>query len=123
MHEHAGPPRWVGALFAVGLAAVVGTWTYHLGFTQGLATQLPASATGPYPWAIYRPWGFGPFFPLFFLFSWFVAIRVFTRGGRWRGGWGGYYYDRRGVPPMFEEWHRRVHEQEARPASPPSAQG
>jgi len=120
MHEHAGPPRWIGALLAVALAAVVGAWTYNLGLARGLATQLPASAGGLYPWALYRPWGFGPFFPLFFLFSWFVAIRFFIRGGR---RWPGYYYDRHGVPPMFEEWHRRAHEQEARPASPPAAQG
>jgi len=122
MHEHSGPARWVGALLAVALAVAVGAWSYDLGLVHGLATQLPATAA-PYPWAYYRPWGFGfPFFPLFFLFFWLVAIRFFIRGGR-RGGWGGYYGDRRGVPPMFDEWHRRAHEQDARPASPPPSQG
>jgi len=57
------------------------------------------------------------------LFFWFVAFRVFVRGGRWRHGWGGYYGERLGVPPMFDEWHRRAHEREARPASAPPAQG
>ena len=126
MHEHTGPSRWVGAVLAVGFAALVGAWTYNLGFTHGLAMHLPEAAAGPYPWAYYRPWGFGPFFPifpLFLLFFWFMAFRVFVRGGRRRGGWGGYYDGHRGVPPRFEEWHRRAHEQDARPAPAPPAQG
>ena len=123
MHQHPGPSRWLGALLAVGLAVLVGAWTYNLGLAHGLATQLPAAA-GPYPWAFYRPWGFGfPGFPLFFLFFWFVAIRFFLCGGRRRGGWGGYYDSRDDVPPMFQEWHRRAHEQEARSTPPPATQG
>jgi hypothetical protein len=125
MHEHPGPSRWAGALLAVLLAALVGAWTYNLGLAHGLATQLPDSAAGPYPWAFYRPWGLGfPFFPLSFLLFWFVAARIFLRGGPRRGGWGGYYGGGgRGVPPMFEEWHRRAHEQDPRPAPTTPAQG
>jgi hypothetical protein len=33
-----------------------------------------------YPWAFYRPWGFGPFFPLFFLAFWFFVLRIFLQG-------------------------------------------
>ena len=124
MDGHTGPSRWAAPLAAIGLSLLVGAWTYNLGFAQGLATQLPAAAgEAAYPWAYYRPWGPGPFVPLFVLFFWFVAFRVFVRGGRGRYGWGGYYGERRGVPPMFDEWHRRAHEQEARPASAPPAQG
>ena len=124
MHEHTGSSRWLAPVVAVGLSLLVGAWTYNLGLAHGLATQLPAPAAGvPYPWAYYRPWGIGPFFPLFLFFFWFLAFRLFVRGGRRRGGWGGYYGERHGVPPMFEEWHRRAHEEERRRASPPPPQG
>jgi hypothetical protein len=119
MHEGSRSSRWAGGLLAVFLAAIVSAWTYNLGLAHGLAAQLPASAAVAYPWAFYRPWGLGfPFFPLFSLFVWFVVLRLFVRGGPWRGGWGGYYGGRSGVPPMFEEWHRRAHEQDTRPAPP-----
>jgi hypothetical protein len=122
MHQHPEPSRWLGALLAVGLAVLVGAWTYNLGLAHGLATQLPAAA-GPYPWAFYRPWDFG--FPVFLCSS--------CSSGSWRSASssaadagaavGGYYGNRDGVPPMFEEWHRRAHEQEARPTPPSATQG
>jgi hypothetical protein len=63
----------------------------------------------------YRPFGFfGFLFPLAFLFLAFAALR-FLFGRRrwgWRRGWVGHEYGPggTGVPPMFEEWHRRAHE-------------
>jgi hypothetical protein len=120
MHDQSRVSRWAPALFALFFAAIVGIWAYDLGLSQGLADRLPPPAA--YPWAYYRPWGLGPIFPLFFLVFWFAALRFAFRGGPWRRGWGGYYGGRlNGVPPMFEEWHRRAHEQER--STPPASQG
>lgn len=64
-------------------------------------------------------WGFGPFgflrclIPLFFFFLLFALLRgLFWR--RWGGGWGHRHWGPgpgQGVPPPFEEWHKRAHEQ------------
>ena len=56
-----------------------------------------------------RPWGFGFgfLFPLLFLCFW-----LFVVGARhWRGSWRSEWCRNSGVPPMFEEWHRRAHAQ------------
>ena len=54
-------------------------------------------------------------FPFLFIFFWFAIIRgLFWRGG-WYGRGCGYY----GVPPAFEEWHRRAHGQQAPPSPAP----
>jgi hypothetical protein len=120
MQDRSGVYRWAPAVFGLLLAVVVGVWAYNLGLSHGLAEQLPPPSAGVYPWGYYRPWGFGPFFPLLFLAFWFFALRFFIRGGPWRRGWGGYYGGRsHGVPPMFEEWHRRAHERDS-PAPPPA---
>jgi hypothetical protein len=61
-----------------------------------------------------RPWGFGfgffPFFPLFFILFWAFVLR----GMFWRGGWRGRGCGYDGVPPAFDEWHRRAHEKEVK---------
>jgi hypothetical protein len=126
-----GPSRGNrGARLIVGalIALVVGVIAYNLGFSHGLAQQLPAGTAGPYPWP-YRPWGFGFGFLLPLLFV-FLLLRVLWWGGPWRRGWhGGYggYYERGcypagapGVPPAFDEWHRRAHERDQQPSSPPT---
>jgi len=41
--------------------------------------------------------------------------------GRWHGGWRSGGYD--GVPPMFEEWHRRAHSRTSEPGSRASDPG
>jgi hypothetical protein len=108
--------RWLTALLMVAALAFVGVYTYNLGVAHGLATSgQAAGAVWP------RPWGFGfgffPFFPfLFILFFLFAG-----RGLCWRGGWRRRMYDEGGVPPMFEEWHRRAHAQPA-PSRPPDGQ-
>ena len=115
--------RWLIGLLVVAMLVVAGVYGYNIGVAHGLAESGQfAAAPGPgapavafYP----RPWGFGfgffPFFPLLFILFWFAVVRsLFWRGG-WYGrrgcGYGGY----RGVPPAFEEWHRRAHEQGAPP--------
>jgi hypothetical protein len=116
------PNRFVVAVVLVLVAAMaflaVGT-AYRAGVAQGLAESGklagPAGAAVPYAYPYPPPFGFHPYgfgfggflFPLLFLFLLFGAFRR----RRWAGGCG----DGRdrwpgGVPPHFEEWHRRAHE-------------
>src|SRR6478736_5497864 len=103
----------------MGLALVmVGGYAYNLGVVHGIAESSRVAAapgTGAPIVAVWpRPWGFGwfPIFPLFFIFG----LLFLVRGLYWREAWGcgyGYHYGSPGVPPAFDEWHRRAHEQEA----------
>lgn len=106
-------------LAAVLLSVIAGIIAYNIGVSHGLAQtaiaaaaqNAPGGAVPPYAYYYgYRPWGFGFGFPiLFFVFVWFVLLRgMWWRGGPWRhpyysGGPGG-------VPPAFDEWHRRAHD-------------
>jgi len=108
----------------VGALTAAGFYGYNLGVARGVAENIStvaAPAAGA-PIVFYpRPWGFGfgffPFFPLLFIFFWlFVARALFWRGARWGRGCGYGYYGG-GVPPAFDEWHRRAHAQE-RPEAP-----
>jgi len=120
MQDRSAVHRWLPAVLGLFFAMIVGIWAYDLGLSHGIAQQLPPPPAGAYPWAFYRPWGFGPFFPLVFLAFWFFVLRIFFfRGGPWRRGWRGYYDDGQHVPPMFEEWHRRAHERSSQPPSSP----
>jgi hypothetical protein len=109
----------VGVLLAVAAAAAVGMFAYNAGVAQGLAESARWAATPgappPYPY-MWRPWGFGfGFFPILLLLFFFFGLRRLLGGGR---GWGyGHYGD--GVPPRFEEWHRRAHDRDAIPRSTP----
>ena len=52
----------------------------------------------------------GCLFPLLFFFLIFIALR----GLFWHRHWGRHHdHWEKGVPPMFEEWHRRAHEGQA----------
>jgi hypothetical protein len=105
---------WIPVLILVILVGVaVGIGAYNAGYDHGLAasghvTQIVRE----------RPGGFGFFlFPLFFFFLLFFLIRGAFWGRRWGGPgrWGpdhgdhGDWKTRRGA--MFEDWHRRQHEQ------------
>jgi hypothetical protein len=116
-----------GFRLAIGIAlvvmlAAVGVYTYNLGVAQGIAesgraiaapgTTVPVVAFWP------RPWGFGffPIFPLLFIFFWFFILRgLFWRGAWYRRGCGS-----GGVPPAFDEWHRRAHAQQDQQGPRPS---
>ena len=109
----------IAALVVAGAAAIA-IGAYNAGVTQGLAHSgaLTAPAGGPpyavYPYMWHRPWGLGlfPVFPFFFLLLFFFAVRgLVWRGRGWRARYGG-------VPPAFEEWHRRAH---AERPTPPTA--
>ncbi|MEW5958269.1 MAG: hypothetical protein AB1801_11125 [Chloroflexota bacterium] len=119
----------LGILLALALiagAAGLGAYAYNLGVAQGLVqsgklSDLPPGAemrAYPYyyggPFWFHRPFGFGflgCFGPLLFLFLIFVLFRGLWWGGRWGHGhgWSHGHWDR-GVPPMFEEWHRQAHQ-------------
>jgi hypothetical protein len=112
--------RWLFGLALFGVLAAVGMFTYNLGIAHGIAESgrfAVASGTGTPVVFWPRPWGVGffPFFPLLFVLFWFAALR----GLFWRGAWGGRGcgHGDRGVPPAFDEWHRRAHAQPAPPAS------
>ncbi len=107
----------------------VGAYAYNVGVAQGmLATDKAAPAPGgvPYaywgmPFAFHRV-GFGFGFlncliPLFFFLLFFGLLRAFI----WRGRWGHlrHMHGEHGaphMPPMFEEWHRKLHETPTPPA-------
>jgi hypothetical protein len=105
--------RAVGlTLLIIGGAAAIGIGAYNAGVAHGIAESgrliaAPAAGT-PYVYVWPRPWGVGffPFFPILFLVLFFFVVRGLVWRGRWHGG-GRYRYD--GIPPMFEEWHRRAH--------------
>ena len=107
----------IGALVIAG-AAAIGIGAYNAGVAQGIVESgrmiaAPPAAT-PYVYVWPRPWGFGffPFFPILFFLFFFVVVRGLLWRGRWHGGWR-YRYD--GVPPAFEEWHRRAHAGQSSP--------
>lgn len=101
----------VAALVVLG-AVAIGMGAYDAGVAHGIAESgrmIAAPQAGmPYIYVWPRPWGFGffPFFPILFLLFFFFIVRGLLWRGRWHGGWR-YRYD--GVPPAFEEWHRRAH--------------
>lgn len=109
-----GHSRFRGAalLAVVLLSAIAAVVGYNIGVSHGVAQQLAAQGAQlpgyPYAYGWYRPWGFGFGFPIFFLaLVWLVIVR----GLLWRRRWHpGYYAGWHGVPPAFEEWHRRAHE-------------
>ncbi len=104
--------------------AGVGIYAYNLGVAQGLAGSASPAAPAPglAPYLYYgRPFFFGPFgfgfagclFPLLFIFLGLILLRGLFWHGRWgHGYWGHGPHGRweQGVPPMFEEWHRKAHE-------------
>ncbi|HZY41344.1 MAG TPA: hypothetical protein VFF59_05000 [Anaerolineae bacterium] len=119
--------RVVLALVLIGAVVGLGAGVYNAGVTRGITAvgqvALPDGANGVGPYAYYglhRPWGFGfglfgLIGPLLFFFLIFAIVRgLFFRGGR--GPWGHGPWNRgdwdKNVPPMVQEWHRKMHETE-----------
>ena len=114
-----------GLLIAILLIAVVGGaayYAYGAGVAQGLMEGgklvAPAPATGiaPYPYygPFFHPFGFGLgaigcIFPFLFFLLFFALVRTFLWRGHWGHGMHHGHWDN-GVPPKFEEWHKRAHE-------------
>ena len=122
--------RIVAALVLIAAIAAIGFFAFQAGIAQGspITIEAPSGESAPLPQPYYgygygmpfhRPWGFGfgcfgPLLALFLLFLAFKAFRVMLWGPRWGWGQRGSYgpWGRRwenGVPPMFDEWHKRAH--------------
>jgi len=116
------------------LVAAAGFFAYNAGLHNGVAQGIvqsgklvaPAPGTVPYPYPYpypyfgwHRPWGFGLFFPLFFIAFWFVIVRGFFWRRRFDSPYG-----RRGCGPegRLDEWHRRAHERWNEPRPEPQAE-
>ena len=123
--------RIVAALVLIAAVASVAFFAFQAGVAEGspITVQAPSGETAPLPYPYYgygmpfhRPfgfgWGFGCFGPLLAFLVIFLAFRFLFWGPRWgwgyRGGHGGHgpwgRHWENGVPPMFEEWHKRAHE-------------
>ena len=124
----------IGLVVTVIVLAIVGVIAYNVGWSEGLATHVPAgtAAAPPYYYG-YGPHFFGGGFGifgliwfLFILFGLFWLFRIAFFGRRhWGGGWGyksGHGY---GMPPgideRMQEWHKRAHgdQPSGTPATPP----
>jgi hypothetical protein len=120
--------RIVSALVLIAAIAGIAFFAFQAGVAQGspVTIQAPEGQTAPMPypypyygWGMpYRHWGFGfGFFgfliPLFLFFLVLRAFRFLFWGSRFgwghhhRGPWGRGWEN--GLPPMFEEWHKRAH--------------
>ncbi len=120
--------RIVAALVLVAALAAIGYFAFQAGVAQGspVTIQAPSGQTAPVPYPYYgwgmpfHPFGFGFgcfgfLIVLFLFFLAFRALRFLFWGPRW--GWGHHYHGghgpwgrwENGVPPMFEEWHKRAH--------------
>jgi hypothetical protein len=125
----------IGLVVTAILLAIVGVIAYNVGWSDGVATHLPAgtaAAAPPYYYG-YGPhfWGagfgiFGFFWLLFVLFILFALLRFAFFGRRfWGGGWG--YgrggYGHRDMPPAIDErmqeWHKRAHGDQPSGSTPP----
>ncbi len=127
------------------LAAITGIafFAYQAGVTHGalIPVQAPAVTNGmPYYTFFWHPFFglgiFGLFFGFFLLCLAFGAMRMMIFGPRWgwrhmhrsengemtghgpmgRGPWG------EGVPPMFREWHQRMHDNPEEPSDKKSGE-
>ena len=120
--------RIVSALVLVAAIAGIAFVAYNAGLANGSPITLNAPEGQTYPAPYYHHghgfgmpvpfFGFGCFGILITLFLFGMAMKAFRMmafgrhfghmhahgHGPWRHGWG-----EKGVPPMFEEWHKRAH--------------
>ena len=128
--------RIVSALVLIAALAGIAFFAFQAGVAQGspITIEAPAGDANalpmPYPYYGYghgmrfhHPFGFGfgCFGPLIALFLFFLVLKAFRFtfwGPRWghmghhRGPWGSRHWEN-GVPPMFDEWHKRAHDPSA----------
>ena len=117
----------IAVLVLVGAVIGLGIFSYRAGMSQGLALDPQQFEGGRFPTVPDMAYGhprigfFGLLVPLFLMLMAFSAIRALVWGGtrHWHHMHGyrgmhpgaGYGYCERGVPPIFDEWHRRAHDQ------------
>ena len=116
--------RILSALVLVAAIAGIAFFAFQAGVARGSPITIEAAedqiAPMPYPyygWGghYHHPFGFGfGFFGfLILLLLFFAALRALrflfwgARWGRHHGPWGRGWEN--GVPPMFEEWHKKMH--------------
>jgi hypothetical protein len=117
--------RILSALVLVAAIAGIAFFAFRAGVAQGspVTIDAPSGQNVPVPYPYYgmpyhHPFGIGFGFLgfLLVLFLFFTAMRAFRFlfwGPRW--GWGPHRHGpwgrgwENGVPPMFEEWHKKVH--------------
>ena len=106
-------------LLGIAVAVLIAVGAYHAGAHHTLVTTTTQGGqvvrvVGP---GYYGHWGFFPGFLLFplLIFGFFFLMRGLFWGRRWGGPWGpggyggGHGWQERSR--MFEDWHRRQHEQ------------
>jgi len=122
--------RIISALVLFAAIAGIGFFAFRAGVAQGspITIEAPSGDTNTVPMPYYSygyampfhrahfGFGFGCFGTLLGLFLVILALKSFRMlfwGPRWghmghhRGPWGRHWEN--GVPPMFEEWHKRAH--------------
>jgi hypothetical protein len=123
--------RIVSALVLIAALAGIAFFAFQAGVAKGspITMQAPAGQTAPVPAPFYGygygmpfhpPFGFGfgfgcfgPLLVLFLLLIAFRAFRLMLWGPRWghmghhHGPWSRHWEN--GVPPMFDEWHKKMH--------------
>ncbi len=126
--------RLILIVILIGAIAALGAFAYRSGVTYGLAQNVDWEAaqggTSAYHPMIrsfpYRAAGFGLFHflgGLFFFFLFIGLLRMIFfpfrhyrhfRAGGFHGGVGpGRCWNGKAVPPMVEDWHRRMHEEKS----------
>ena len=121
--------RIVSALVFLVAVAAIAFFAFQAGVVKGspVTIQAPAGQTAPMPYYGYgygmpfhHPFGFGfgfgcfgPLLAFFLIVLAFKSFRMMLWGPRWghmhghHGPWGRHWEN--GVPPMFEEWHKKAH--------------
>ena len=128
--------RIVSGLVLLAAIAGIAFFAFQAGIAQGspITVEAPSGEAAPIPQPYYgygygmrfhHPFGFGfgcfgPLLALLLLFLALKSFRMLMWGPRWgyghhhgghRGPWGRHWEN--GVPPMFDEWHKRAHNPEA----------
>ena len=117
--------RVVSGLVLLAVIGAIAFFAFQAGIAQGSPVTIEApsgeSVPAPYPsfgygygMRYHHPfgWGFGCLIPIFAVFLLVLALKSFRMmlwGPRW--GWGHRHgrWGECGVPPMFEEWHKKMH--------------
>ena len=126
--------RIVAGLVLLAVIGSIAVLAFNAGVTRGVAANLAEAGEirNAFPQRFAMPYAghrlfLAPFgllrclVPLFLLFLAFGAFRALLWGrhgmrhGPWHGPW-----NQEGLPPMFDEWHRRAHEKTDAP--PPAGE-